>query len=878
MRRELEAICKRDEEDASAASAVEAQGRALPQLTRRRQGFFFDSAAFDIMTAAVADGKFNSPRQRSPVIRVGTVVTDTAAVRADLIPEEWTKIEQLVAQRDVLGLEMQGVGLYAAAVEYNRSTQSAVQYLMVKGVAHLADYSEGDTYNLPDENKNDNFHRYSEEVAAAYALRFICAFPWLPVGISVLGNSSDDREIVPLITGVGQSDPQLLSSTSTSSPSTRSTPSGSSFWSDSTAAPASSASFSSSLPSLTVSLPHRLITFVPRPALSNALTTALAGSAARPTFTVQQKASERAATDPTCHVAVLCGLGGVGKTQLALQHAEAGSNSYSLRWWIAAEQPDSFPLLYREFADKVAIPFDADTDFPNLLSRVNDWLSTRLTWLLVFDNVRSWGDIAAIIPPTGHSMQRIIITSRHQLWPAAFRVVPVDAMTQKEAVALLKAGTGALPGNQSQDKAIAQLVMELGGLPLALSHAAAYITQLHITVEAYLDRYMDTLLNNSKSAMPPGDTYANVVATTWNISISAVDEEAKEAHLPLPGRWLLTVCSYLEPDSIPRSLLRRWCTFRGVSVDHVDGVLDQLLAKLSNYSLLHLVSGNSVVRMHRVLASVLRYQHQHFSLLEPGERSSYPSFDALWADTLAQATVAEYRYALEQHRQDSKFGEPVLLHMERIRVLFEESDWKPSEAYFDLLDNIAKCYTELGDYVKARERWATALTLKTTHYGSRHIETAITMTSLGNAYGALGDYQKQKELQERALTIMETHFNESDQAEFGRTLNNLGNAYGALGDYQKQKELQERALTIMETHFNESDQAEFGRTLNNLGNAYGALGDIRRGRSCRSEHWPSWKLNTAHITSRLPWHYAALAMRTACSGTIRSRRSCRSEH
>jgi hypothetical protein len=111
----------------------------------------------------------------------------------------------------------------------------------------------------------------------------------------------------------------------------------------------------------------------------------------------------------------------VGKARPASRPSSPVSHApYRLRWWIAAEQRDALQLQYRQFAQKVNIPFDPVCSFPSLVCAVNDWLSARRDWLIVFDNVAAYDDVADVIPPTPLPTQHVLITSRHTHWPAAF--------------------------------------------------------------------------------------------------------------------------------------------------------------------------------------------------------------------------------------------------------------------------------------------------------------------------------------------------------------------------------------------------------------------------------------------------------------------------
>ena len=309
-------------------------------------------------------------------------------------------------------------------------------------------------------------------------------------------------------------------------------------------------------------LPSQLAVHVRLPALTEQLHHALGSCSDRRVCLLPAPSTASHQHHQRCHVAVLHGTAGVGKTQLALRYAlqhDSGSAASGLQWWLRVEERDALQLQYRELARQAGADVDASCDFPTLVSAVNSWLSSRHDWLLVLDGAQSYDDVKAIVPPTEHPSQRVIITTRHTEWPAAYHTVAVGVMEAAEAAALLTAAAAIDGSDQSQGADIDALVAELGRLPLALSHAAACIKQRRITVKAYRERYTDSLLD-SKAALPTGDLYQQVVVSTWDESIAAADASAKAQGVPRLGRLLLTVCAYLSPDGVPRSLLRRWLT------------------------------------------------------------------------------------------------------------------------------------------------------------------------------------------------------------------------------------------------------------------------------------------------------------------------------
>ena len=131
-------------------------------------------------------------------------------------------------------------------------------------------------------------------------------------------------------------------------------------------------------------------------------------------------------------------------------------------------------------------------------------------------------------------------------------------MEAAEGIALLTAVAEIDGADRAQDADIALLVTDLGRLPLALSHAGAYIQQMVITVREYRQEYADSLLD-SQATLPIDDPYQQAVASTWSISIAAVEAKAAAAGIPPLGRLLLTGCGVPEPGRHPTLVAKlRW--------------------------------------------------------------------------------------------------------------------------------------------------------------------------------------------------------------------------------------------------------------------------------------------------------------------------------
>jgi hypothetical protein len=113
-------------------------------------------------------------------------------------------------------------------------------------------------------------------------------------------------------------------------------------------------------------------------------------------------------------IQVLCGLGGIGKTQLALEYAYRYGGRYALVWWVRAETPETLATDYAALAAPLELPQQGVQEQPQLTAMVRQWREQHTGWLLIFDDAPEPSAVQAYLPrsPHGHS----IITSRHLGW------------------------------------------------------------------------------------------------------------------------------------------------------------------------------------------------------------------------------------------------------------------------------------------------------------------------------------------------------------------------------------------------------------------------------------------------------------------------------
>lgn len=239
---------------------------------------------------------------------------------------------------------------------------------------------------------------------------------------------------------------------------------------------------------------------------------------------------------PRC--AALCGLGGVGKTVVAVEYAHRHLAEVGLAWQLGAEDPTLLAAGLGELAAHLGVRDNADARDP--VASVHAALASHPDeWLLIFDNAPDEASVRRFLPPAGRG--RVLITSQSGLWPPG-QSIEIPVLDTDVAAVFL--------GNRTDDpdsEAAGELADEMGGLPLALEQAAAYIQATGGSLAGYLrllrQRRADLLARGEAPGHPAS------VAATLTLALSRLEAEA-----PAAAR-LLRLLACLAPEPAPLAVL-----------------------------------------------------------------------------------------------------------------------------------------------------------------------------------------------------------------------------------------------------------------------------------------------------------------------------------
>jgi Domain of unknown function (DUF4062) len=293
---------------------------------------------------------------------------------------------------------------------------------------------------------------------------------------------------------------------------------------------------------------------------------------------------------------VLSGLGGAGKTSVAVEYAHRHLGEVGVAWQFPAEDAAVLAAGFGELAAQLGAREQAGGD---PVAAVHGVLAAYPAgWLLVFDNAPDRASVAAFEPPGGAG--RVLITSRNALWPPS-QLVEVPVLDTVVAAGFLAERTG-----DRDSQAALELAAELGGLPLALEQAAAYIHATGDSLAGYLAELRRRRADLLARGEPAG--YTGTVATTWALAFTQLERSA-------PGAaGLLRLLAFCAPEAVPLGLLLRSPPgLTGQLPAEVAPVLGPLLdddlaakdavAALRRYSLAR-PAGDGLVWVHRLVQAV----------------------------------------------------------------------------------------------------------------------------------------------------------------------------------------------------------------------------------------------------------------------------------
>ncbi|MFG3272984.1 FxSxx-COOH system tetratricopeptide repeat protein [Streptomyces luteogriseus] len=504
------------------------------------------------------------------------------------------------------------------------------------------------------------------------------------------------------------------------------------------------------------------------------------------------------------------GLGGIGKSTLALHYAHRHRDDYTLIWWINAASPDEIEASLIGLTQTLVPGWATTAGRAAQVAWAMQWLAWHPGWLLVYDNVEDPDDLTPYIGAL-HQGHHLVTSRRATGWPDSVPALSLGNLGPDDAAALLcrLVFKDAAPTPRQQADARV-LVVDLGHFPLAIKQAGAYLAQNRgISLDAYRRR-LGTKLGKTAHGIDTERTIARI----WNVTLHALEEND-----PLAVEVLYTV-AWLAPDDIPHSLL----TPPGIDPDDTA----EAIGTLASYSMV--TDAGTTLSVHRLVQAVLRTPPNtghsqpprhvqgrnraeqavlHHLAPPPGQDNPTPNqWETLTPHLVALAATTPagqhntplanaYSTAADRLHQQGHTVRTIPL-LQAALTQYEQVLGETDPQILTSRHNLAYAYQEAGKLAQAISLHKATLAQREQVMGDTHRHTLTSRTSLARAYQAAGDLKRAIPLLEATLAQHEQVLGDAHPQTL-TSRNNLAHAYQAAGDLK-------RAIPLLETTLAQHEQ------------------------------------------------------------------------
>ncbi|AEV82393.1 Nephrocystin-3 [Actinoplanes sp. SE50] len=537
---------------------------------------------------------------------------------------------------------------------------------------------------------------------------------------------------------------------------------------------------------------------------------------------------------------VLQGIGGVGKTQIAVEYVHRFNADYDIVWWISADQPALVVTALADLARELGLPIAGSGRADEEVAAVLEALrvgNPSANWIVIFDNTEDPEQIRRFLP-TGSG--DVVVTTPGQEWSRTAWTLDINVFDRSESRALLTRRVAGLSDAQADE-----IAAKLGDLPLAVEQAATWLATTGMSAERYLallDEQLPRILNE-----PPPPGYRHPAAETWRLSQGRLQQANPAA------AFLVELLAVMAPEPIPTTLLDSpgmadaLARYDPIFRDQL--MRNSLVREVSRFGLARVDSAVHALRMHRLVQSVIisdlaveeqrRRREQIHVILAKAQRGE-PDDQASWPTYQGILTHLEPSGAL-----DSDDAEVHQLAVDMVRYLRYRGDlaggrrlaeraigiWQDRLGADHL--SLLRMRSELGNILEAHGEYRAALDIQQdtadrmiAQRGHTYPHALIALSGVAAAYVGLGQYQQAVDLAEQVLLHWQTTVGDSHR----RTViarNNYAFFLMLAGDFARSREISEQAVVASEDVLGPSARWTL-LIRRNLGRCLRADGDLGR--------------------------------------------------
>ncbi|MEO8970535.1 MAG: FxSxx-COOH system tetratricopeptide repeat protein [Ktedonobacteraceae bacterium] len=489
----------------------------------------------------------------------------------------------------------------------------------------------------------------------------------------------------------------------------------------------------------------------------------------------------------------LSGLGGIGKTQTAIEYAYLYHESYTAILWSRADRRENLLADFVAIADMLGLLESGEHEQSRAVELVKHWLHNHANWLLILDNADDLTMLNDVLPSfhNGH----VLLTTRTQITGTLAQRIDLEKMDREEGILFLLRRSKCIAPSANLNKvahALYSCAREISqimdGLPLALDQAGAYIEETTCDLSDYLDRYRSRRVHLLNVRGDIVTDHPASVSVTFSLAIEKVEQANPRA------ADLLRLCALLYPDAIPEAILLAAASEPGAVPSPVTSdalAFDAAIKELRKFSLLRRNPETKMFTIHRLVQAVIRDGMDEETQRQWAERTV----------RIVQRTFPNSEFATWQRCQQC------LPHVQVCASLIEQWQFVFQEAAQLLLQAGRYIYEQASFYAQAEPLLQQSLAIYEQALGPDHPELAQSLLYLGKISHEQGKYMEAESLFKRALAIQEqaAGSSEPEHPEITQALTCLATFYIDQGKYEQAKPLCQRVLRIVQQSAGSND-------------------------------------------------------------------------
>nr|XP_036584595.1 uncharacterized protein CTRU02_05670 [Colletotrichum truncatum]KAF6794113.1 hypothetical protein CTRU02_05670 [Colletotrichum truncatum] len=513
----------------------------------------------------------------------------------------------------------------------------------------------------------------------------------------------------------------------------------------------------------------------------------------------------------TCQRTAIVGLGGIGKTQVAIEAAYRVRDAHPdcSVFWVPAVDTVMFENAYRDIGRALSIQSieDDEADVKGLVKAALERDGDR-SWLLIIDNADDMellftnSKLAKYFPSSRKGS--ILLTTRNKQVATRFsrgHPLYLREMGSIDATQLLNSG---LDESQISDTRITTEVLgHLAYLPLAIRQASAYMaSNKSVTVSKYLgyckasDEKLVGLLSKDFEDEDRYDDIQNPVVKTWLISFEHISRDNR-----LAAEYLGFLC-YLAEKDIPLALLPP--SEDGIDTDE-DMAAEEAISMLMAYAFIQERDTEGRIDIHRLVRLVMRNW-----VREKGEEEE-------------QVTETIYWLSERFPWPDHKNREVWMTYLPHAQAALRFQDWcTDEEALWDLLANTGRSNELLGKYGEAEQMHRQTLEMRKKVLGPENPNTLSSMNNLAGVFDSQGKYEEAEQMHRQALEMRKKVLGPENPDTLG-SMNNLALVLRSQGKYDEAEQMHRQTLELSQKVLGLENPSTL-TSMNNLAECFDSQG------------------------------------------------------